>query len=202
MFSSATNACSGSVKPEAHQEICANSVAHSQLCNEVRLGLIMQPLPWMSLARGDSCASCSLVQSNNLICLVQLPETKRQGGVCFQGSGDTRVNAGYVGLKVLYRAGLEKSSNHQTVLRRRWSCWSLVASHSLLLYSMMIITATIQGLTEHNDIIRLPLPCLSMWKDRGISAKSFDIMLKNSFIHEVGMCFLPLSSPRMTRRLR
>ena len=98
-----------------------------------------------------------------------------------------------MGLKVLYRAGLEKSSNHQTVLRRRWSCWSLVASHLLLLYSMMIITATIHGLTEHNDIIRLPFPCLSMWKDRGISAKSFGIMLKNSFTHQVGMCFLPLT---------
>jgi hypothetical protein len=163
--------------------------------NEVRLGLIMQPLPWiLARERGATvCASCSLVQSNNLICLVQLQETKRQGDVCFQGSGDTRVNAGYVGLKALYRAGLEKPSNHQTVLRRRWSCWSLVASHSLLLYSMMIITATIHRLTEHNDIIRLPFPCLSMWKDRGISAKSFDIMLKNSFTHDVGMCFLPLS---------
>jgi hypothetical protein len=176
MFWSATNACSGSVKPEAHHEICANSVAHSQLCNEVRLGLIMQPLPWiLARERGDSCASCSLLQSNNLICLVQLPEIKRQGDVCFQGSGDTRVNAGYVGLNVLYRAGLEKSSNHQTALRRRWSCWSLVASHSLLLYSMMIINATIHGLTGHNDIIRLPFPCLSMWKDRG-SPRSLSIL--------------------------
>jgi len=58
---SATNTCSGSVKPEVHQEICANSVAHSQLRNEGRLGLIMQPLPWiLARERGATLARHAL----------------------------------------------------------------------------------------------------------------------------------------------